>query len=156
LKLITNLIVKYITKHTIVFISMMMLCISLTQNAFSTVSSNSLQEEKWVGYYVFLFGWIKIFGAGISWLANPILLCSWIFLVSKGMKWIALSLFFSLLPLLFSSSFMIFHTFHLDVGLMPERDYEIIKYGIGYWLWFLSCVINFIGNLILYLTNKNL
>ena len=95
------------------------------------------------GLIALLFGWMNIFGVGISWTANPLLLISWRILFIG--KW-KLSFIFSLLALLFSLIFLLFNEIIANEGGSKSK---IIAYDMGYWLWLSSCGINFIGNLII-------
>jgi hypothetical protein len=131
-------------KMLIFSISLLLLVISLTQVAYITNPKDSIASYS---ISAFLLGWLNIAGPGISWLANPLLILSWIFLFKR----IKLSLIFSIVAVLFCSSFMLF-----DQILINEAGShsEILSYGIGYWLWLSSCIFNFIATLILYTKSR--
>ncbi len=90
----------------------------------------------------FVFGGLAMLtgGAAISWLANPFLFISWVMLTkNKKSAWL-----FSLTSILFSLSFLRFNTV---IENEAGQYKEIIKIGIGYWIWIASCVITFIGTI---------
>ncbi|WP_395655364.1 hypothetical protein [Flavobacterium sp.] len=128
-------------------LSVLMFLASLTQNAYYLG-----EHEESVGSFgliAFLLGWMGVFGAGISWLANPFLIISWGILTFGNLK---KSLILSVLALLFSLSFMLFN----DIIANEGGGHKVItSYDIGYYLWVSSCGINLLGNLILYKNYKN-
>ena len=91
-----------------------------------------------------LIGWLAMLtgGAAIAWLANPFLIIGWVLLTkNKNSAWL-----FSLTALLFSISFLKFHTIIED----EAGHYNPIKrIGLGYWLWLSSCLTTFVGSLAL-------
>ena len=118
-----------------------MLLISLTQNAYFTTGMNESVGS--FGLVAFLFGWMGLSGAGVSWLANPLLIISWILLFRNS----KVSLILSGLALFFAFSFLGFKEVIVNEG---GGKSEIIAYGNGYWLWLSSCGLNLMGNLIIY------
>ncbi|CAM1347999.1 hypothetical protein [Tenacibaculum crassostreae] len=129
-------------KRLVVSISLILFLISLTQNSyFITGMKESVGS---FGLIALLFGWMGIFGAGISWIANPLLLISWRILFTE--KW-KLSFILSFSALFFSLIFLLFNEIIANEGGSKS---SIIAYDTGYWLWLSSCGINFIGNLIFY------
>lgn len=135
-------------KILVVFISLVLLILSLTQNAFYVTDMKESVGS--FGLIAFLLGWLDIFEAGISWLANPLLIISWIVLIFGRSKF---SLIISLLAVIFSLSFLFFKDIILNEGTLDHG--EIIAYGNGYWLWLSSCVINFLGNCIIFSIEKS-
>jgi len=141
---------KYLPlKIVIISISFVLLFLSLTQNAYYVTGMEESVGS--FGLIAFLLGWLDIFEAGITWLANPLLIISWIILLFGKSKF---SLILSLLAILFSFSFLFFKNIILNEGTLQHG--EIIAYGNGYWLWLSSCGINFLGNLIVLFKEKKL
>ena len=128
-------------------LSILMLLASLTQNTYYL--GDHEESVGSFGLIAFLLGWMGVFGAGISWLANPFLILSWGLLIFGKLK---KSLISSVLALLFSLSFMLFSDIIANEG---GGHKDITAYDIGYYLWVSSCGINFLGNLILNLNYKN-
>lgn len=97
----------------------------------------------------FLIGWLAMLtgGAAISWLANPFLIIAIILLTkNKNYSWL-----FGLTALLFSLSFLNFN----KIIENEAGHYNIIKsIGIGYWLWFFSCLTAFVGGLTIAIIKK--
>ena len=120
---------------------------SLNQIAYIKDYTADANVEYGIG--LLLVGWINLFGAGISWLANPLLFVAWLCLIRSYNKG---ALIFSLLSILFSLSFLLF-----DQILANEAgDYcKILERGLGYWLWLLSCIITFLGSVIVYAFKRN-
>ncbi len=88
------------------------------------------------GIEALLFGWVEIFDSGYSaWLANPLWLISCILLLARSKMYCRLV---AVLALAVSLSFLLY-----DVVLVNEAGSksEIIRYGIGYWLWVASFVL---------------
>lgn len=110
--------------------------ISLTQQCFCTTDSCGYSiAAVFSGAIGVLLG-----GAGITWLANPILLASWIWFRKKH----HLSLIASFISTLISLSFLLFKNVMVD----EAGNYDqITSYRLGYWLWVLSSLIMFVGNL---------
>lgn len=89
-------------------------------------------------------GWLGVLmgEAAISWMANPFLITTWILLAyNKKSAW-----FFALIALLFSASFLKFPSV---IENEAGHSFQILKIGLGYWLWLLSCLVTFIGSLII-------
>jgi hypothetical protein len=119
-----------------------LLSFSLFQIAYIKDTSPDNNTEYGLG--VFLFGWINVFGAGVSWLANPLLILSWK-LLFKNIKY-AMILSFS--ALVFALSFLTFDEILANEG---GGHCGILSYGTGYWLWIASCLSSFTGTAILYM-----
>jgi hypothetical protein len=134
------------SKRSTISISALLLLLSLTQNAYYVTGMEESAGS--LGLLAFLLGWMDVFGAGISWLANPILLFSWLLLGAGNFK---ASLIAGIAAVVFSLSFMLFDEIIANEG---GGKSEILAYGTGYWLWLSSCGINLIGNLILYPKGK--
>jgi|GEM_PF-640050 len=137
-----KIIKKRILKRITFLISLILFLASLSQNAFFV--TNMRESIGSFGLIAFLLGWMNIYGAGISWIANPLLLTSWITLFSK--KWKS-PMILSFFAVLFSLSFLLFHEISTNEGGSKSK---IIAYDFGYRLWLASCTINFIGNLIIH------
>ena len=82
---------------------------------------------------------LGVFGMNISWLANPCLLLSLIHLKRDNIK---KALIFSLLSVAFGFSFLFYDEIIANEGGTKK---EITGYGLGYWLWLSSLIINCIG-----------
>ncbi|WNM20358.1 hypothetical protein [Flavobacterium capsici] len=124
-------------KIVLIIISFYMLVMSLFHNAFYIGKPEAPEEV--ASLYAFLFGWISIlFITGIPWLANLFLFFSWLLLLFKS----NLSLYSSILAVLFSLSFLLFETVVTNEGGVSRK---IIGYGTGYWLWLSTCIVNCIG-----------
>lgn len=97
-----------------------------------------------------LLGWAGVTsgGASISWIANPILIVAWRLLAkNKRNAWL-----FGLLATIFSLSFLGFKTVIDD----EAGNYRtIVKIGISYWFWVASCLVTFIGSVVVRLWAKN-
>ncbi|NJB82800.1 hypothetical protein [Wenyingzhuangia aestuarii] len=137
-----KIVKKRIFKRITFLLSLILFLTSLSQNTF--LVTNGRESIGSFGLMAFLFGWMNIYGAGISWIANPLLLSSWITLFTK--KW-KLPMILSFLAMLFSLSFLLFHEVVTNEGGGKSR---IIAYDFGYKLWLSSCIINFFGNLIIH------
>jgi hypothetical protein len=88
-----------------------------------------------------LMGWFAVAaldGSGMAWLANPFLLITLILVMRKSKYALLLSIF----TILFSLSFLGVSDVFANEGGTHEK---IIKIAIGYWIWFSSCAIAFIG-----------
>ncbi len=125
-------------------ISAILLAASLTQTAFTIDKA----DGAWLAILAFLTGWMDLFGAGISWLANPLVVLSWIFLLCRKSKFALLAAFFSVL---FALSFLCFRKIMSDEG---GNFSKIVTYNAGYWLWLSSCIVSFAGSLILFLKQQ--
>ena len=123
---------------TILVISIGLFLFSLTQECFCTDAdcADSISA--------LLAGWLTIFfsASGITWLANPLLFVGWI-LTKKDSKYAIACSFFSTA---LSVSFLFFRTIIDNEAGNASR---INEYKLGYWLWTLSSVTMFIGNIIL-------
>jgi hypothetical protein len=130
------------SKGILVFVSIGFLISSFTQKCYCTTNlcADSL--------FVFLFGPFGFFmsWAGLTWLANPLLITSWV-VVKRNPR---LSLITSLLASILALSFLLFTKVIDDEGGDLS---QIISYKQGYWLWVLSSLIMFIGNVIYFFKN---
>lgn len=123
-------------KIGIISVSLLLLFISLTQNAFYVGSVNAPEEV--ASMYAYLCGWIVLIGSGISWLANVLLYLSWILLFRKSKY----SLHVSISAVVLSLSFLLNKSVVTNAGGISRG---IVSYDIGYWLWLSSCVVSFLG-----------
>jgi hypothetical protein len=85
--------------------------------------------------------------AGFSWLANPFILASWITLKKNRKK----SLILSLIATLLSVSFLFFSEVVKDESGSPR---QITAHKVGYWLWLSSMIVMVIGNLVLFVRER--
>jgi len=125
-------------RNTIVWISIGFFVFSLTQKCYYT--TNNCSDS----IMVFLLGWFAVFsgGAGIAWLANPFLILSWM-ATKRNSKH---ALWFCLLALCFSLSFLLFDTI---TDSESGHQNQIINYKMGYWFWVASAAILVTGNIFL-------
>lgn len=123
-------------KKIVVAVSGLLLLVSLTQNIYYVEGMKSSLGS--FGAVAFLLGWFGLYGAGISWLANPLLFFSWISIFSN----IKRAKIFGLLAMLFSLSFLLFDEIVANEGGTKSK---IVAYGIGYWFWIGSTITNFFG-----------
>lgn len=123
----------------IIIISLVLFLASLTQPIYSDGSYPP--EDNMIGLMALLLGWLDLFGAGISWMANPLLFLCWVFLLSNTIKNAMVS---SFLAVCFSLTFLLFSTIYKDEA---GNKGPIVARNIGYWLWVSSCLIVFIGSL---------
>ena len=93
-----------------------------------------------LGLIALLFGF---FGMNISWLANPCLILSLIHLKRENLQ---KAFIFSLLSVVFGLSFLFYDEIIANEGGTKS---EITGYGLGYWLWLSSLIVNFIGMVII-------
>ena len=145
MNIFTNEQIQKIKNGTLI-LSVLLFLASFTQVAFYKVSVDSPTEIN--SLFAFLFGFFVIAGNGFSWLANPFIIISWTLTYKDPKK----SLNFSLIAFLLSLSFLLTKKVATNEGGTPT---EIISYGIGYWLWLSSCIVNLIGNLILKKISQN-
>ncbi|MBS1731704.1 MAG: hypothetical protein JST02_00270 [Bacteroidetes bacterium] len=125
-------------KTIILILGIGLFVFSLSNICFCTVNGCRTSIE------ALLVGWLAMLsgGATIAWLANPFLILSWILLIrNKKFAWL-----FSLIALLFAISFL---TFQTVIENEAGHYNPIKKVGLGYWLWFSSCLTTFIGSLTL-------
>jgi len=132
-----------LTSGNILTISIILFLISLSQEAYCTTRNCDAY-----GLSCLLMGFIGFFlgGACLTWLANPFLIISWIILYTKHYK---VSLVLSSIAIIIAMSFLFFKEIIVDEA---GHYKEITKYGLGYWLWLLSMIIVFLGNI--FLLNK--
>lgn len=82
---------------------------------------------------------LGLFGMNISWLANPCLIMSLIHLKRENLR---KAFIFSLVSVLLGLSFLLYDKIIANEG---GGKTEITSYGLGYWFWLSSLIINFIG-----------
>ena len=80
---IFNRQIKTVKILTITLSSLLLLA-SLTQNCYYLGEREESIGS--LGLIAYLFGWMDLFGAGISWLANPFLFISWVTLIAGKIK----------------------------------------------------------------------
>jgi len=99
------------------------------------------------GIEVLSLGWLAALsgGAGIVWLANPLLIWSWL-LINKSSAYAWIPAFFAIL---ISLAFLSFPDIIENEG---GRHNEIIRNGIGYWLWVCSSIASFTGAVLMRLS----
>ncbi len=122
-------------KKYFLIISLILFSISLTQIAFYQSIDCAEEAEGWVAL---IYGWGGIFNGSLiclSWLANPALIVSW-FTIKKT----NISFTFSILALFFCSFFYIYEILTNELK---------ITHFVGCYLWTLSALIMFLGNLYL-------
>lgn len=121
------------------WISIGIFIISLTQKTYCTPGDCS----SWgAGFYAVVLGWIGLFvgGAFISWLANPAIIISWVFVCRNNM----VATFFSGIATVLCFCFLFFDKIMVD----EAGNYsQITGYQMGYWLWTLSSLVFFLGNI---------
>ena len=134
-----------IQSQTVLFISISLFVISLTQHAYCTEGSCV------PAFGAFLTGWTAFYMAGpmLTWFANPMLFVAWSTIGRRPVT----SLIFSMLALITMLSFLFFKTIY---NHQDEWESQIVAYKPGYWLWVLSALSILIGNPALYATNYNL
>ena len=136
-------------KYSII-ISVIILCISLTQPAFyiDREEDPGAWAESWM---LFLFGWTFPLGGGITgflfWCANPIYILSIIQIIRKKKVGIILSIIASIIA--FSFSLMDEITASSSGSLSKITSLEL-----GYKLWLASLITLTIGTLISLIINK--
>ena len=129
-------------KTILLILSILLFIISLTQKTYC-VDNNC--GEYGSGILCLALGWLGIGfgGAFISWLANPFLIISWI-IPYKNQR---LKIIFCSISTIFSLSFLFFEEVMKD----EAGNYgKITGYELGYWLWTLSSLIFFLGNIYIY------
>jgi len=127
-------------KKITLILSVILFCISLTQDCFCTT------KECWGSLSTFFYGIFGLFtgGVALTWLANPILFASWIIMFVNN-KSIKLPLIGGLISTMLSISFLLFDKImHDEAG----NYVDIISYKSGYWIWVTSILIVLIGNII--------
>jgi hypothetical protein len=127
-------------KTVVLILAVGFFVLSLFNIAFCTKNSCRTSIE------VFLIGWLAIptGGAAFSWLANPFLLTACILLLNN----IKFAWLFGLIAFAFSLLFLQYDTI---IENEAGQYNAIIKIGLGYWLWLLSCFTTFIGGLVIYI-----
>ena|SRR3970282_1467810 len=133
-ELLEKIDVKNLRK-TILFSSIVIFIISLTQECFCTFKGCA------DSIIVLVFGFFGILsgGVGLSWFANPLIIASWILI--KNNK---ISTILSIIAFVLSFSFLFFKEIMTDES---GNLREILGYKLGYWLWLLSIFITLLGNL---------
>jgi uncharacterized membrane protein len=133
-ELLEKIDVKNLRK-TILFSSIVIFIISLTQECFCTFEGCA------DSIIVLVFGFFGILsgGVGLSWFANPLIIASWILI--KNNK---ISTILSIIAFVLSFSFLFFKEIMTDES---GNLREILGYKLGYWLWLLSIFITLLGNL---------
>ena len=135
-------------KRNIIFLSLLIFLISLTQTAI-VIKHQEITDI--YGFNYFIAGSIAIIGGGIQewivWLANPFSFLS-IILFLKDSKTAILS---SSIALILSASFL---NWKEILGSESGTLAQILSFGLGYYLWLSSILLLTIG-IIYYYSNKN-
>lgn len=121
-------------KRLMLYISLLLFLLSLTQPAFYI---DKKEYDAWASSIgLVVFGWAGALagGAGLAWLANPFIFVSWILFKKK----IILAALFSIIASGFAISFLFFDKVLTDEG---GGFSNITAYKAGYWLWLLSIVV---------------
>jgi hypothetical protein len=122
--------------------SLSLFIVCLLPPAFYT---SGINPTAWsIGLGLLFIGWI----GDISWYANPLIFIAWIF---YKYKIYIISLAFSFLATSFALSFLT--TESLVVSTAPHYA-DIVRYGLGYYLWILSMVSSIIASLLGVLEHK--
>lgn len=124
----------YRTLLASISLTLVLFTASLFLNTFYTIENTDSVGA--LGIFALLFGF---FSMNISWYANPCLLISLLQLKRGKYK---KAFIYSSLSVLLGLSFLFYTTIMVNEG---GRKSEIVAYGIGYWFWLSSLVINFIG-----------
>lgn len=122
-------------RKTILFLSISTFVISLTQDCYC------MPNDCVLSIFAFLFGFFGVLSGVVSWFANPALIYSWI-----NIKDNEKATLLSVLSLFLAGIFMVYQ----KVGSNEAgHTSEIVSYKLGYWLWLVSILITFIGNLLI-------
>ncbi|WP_286970528.1 hypothetical protein [Flavobacterium sp. UBA4854] len=133
--------IKFLT----IAISLLLLFISLTQDAIVVNYSGEVRNDSALGY--FLIGAIAFLGGGlfeeIIWLANPLCLLAIIYFLKNNEKAVLLSLIASGLTISFA--------FWSEIlGAESGAMAKIVSFGLGYYLWASSILVLTTGILLNY------
>lgn len=133
--------IKFLT----IAISLLLLFVSLTQDAIVVNYSGEVRNDSALGY--FLIGAIAFLGGGlfeeIIWLANPLCLLAIIYFLKNNEKAVLLSLIASGLAISFA--------FWSEIlGAESGGMAKIVSFGLGYYLWASSILVLTTGILLNY------
>ncbi|MBJ2123963.1 hypothetical protein [Flavobacterium sp. IB48] len=133
--------IKFLT----IAISLLLLFVSLTQDAIVVNYSGEVRNDSALGY--FLIGAIAFLGGGlfeeIIWLANPLCLLAIIYFLKNNEKAVLLSLIASGLAISFA--------FWSEIlGAESGAMAKIVSFGLGYYLWASSILVLTTGILLNY------
>ncbi|GAA3753433.1 hypothetical protein GCM10022422_44130 [Flavobacterium ginsengisoli] len=133
--------IKFLT----IAISLLLLFVSLTQDAIVVNYSGEVRNDSALGY--FLIGAIAFLGGGlfeeIIWLANPLCLLAIIYFLKNNEKAVLLSLIASGLAISFA--------FWSEIlGAESGALAKIVSFGLGYYLWASSILVLTTGILLNY------
>ena len=133
--------IKFLT----IAISLLLLFVSLTQDAIVVNYSGEVRNDSALGY--FLIGAIAFLGGGlfeeIIWLANPLCLLAIIYFLKNNEKAVLLSLIASGLTISFA--------FWSEIlGAESGAMAKIVSFGLGYYLWASSILVLTTGILLNY------
>ncbi len=136
-----NTLKIFTDRETLLDLCVGLFVFSLTQK---TYCINNDCGEFWSGLSLLFTGWMGIFfgGAGFCWLANPLIILSW-FLLRKNT---GVAILLSGIATVCTLTFLSFDSIIADEGGGYKN---ITGYGLGYWLWMLSSLMTFIGNIII-------
>jgi hypothetical protein len=131
-------------KTVILILVVVLFVISLLNDSYCTTQGCRTGLDAFIsGAFAALSG-----GAALSWLANPFLFIAWVLLLkNRKSAWI-----FGLAASIISLYFLRFNYVIED----EAGHYNmIVKITLGYWLWLSSCIVIFIGGLVLKFTNRH-
>jgi hypothetical protein len=124
----------HLTLLATIILTLLLFSASLFLDSYYTIENKDSVGS--LGIFSLLFGF---FSMNISWYANPSLLISLLQLKRGNYK---KALTYSSLSVLLALSFLLNERIIVNEG---GGKSEIIAYGLGYWFWLSSLVINFIG-----------
>jgi len=105
-------------------------------------------DSPWQSYLLLLTGWLGVMDAHFSWFANPFYLLAIIFSALKR----KVSMYFEAIALLLALSFLLHRTVMVDEG---GHSGDVVRYGLGYYLWVLAMAVLFIEDLSACLSLRN-
>ena len=113
----------------------------------------------YTGIFLLFCGWFGALAtgwhAGLTWLANPLLIMAWILQIAwittrfptRVFVVLVVSFALSALAAIFSASFLLLHK--IETNPLAGGFTELIHIRhLGYWLWFSSTIMMFVGNCI--------
>lgn len=129
-------IIRHLQKLTLI-VSLTLYCICLMNNGYYIEGSDPLAWAP--AWALLIFGWVGAAAGTYAWLANPALFFSWILMLRNKC---AASLRAAIVAFLLMVSFL----FQSTVISSEAPTYSrIIGYGVGFWLWISSAVVQITG-----------